>query len=312
MSDNSNLITLKLKMPILVGPTGVGKSEIAFLLAKRLKAEIISADAFQVYRGLEVGTAQPLKEWQKEIPHHLIGTRDPGENWNAVEFAREAKKIIDHHLNLGKSLILVGGAGFYIRALVEGPPGGNSPRPELRSFVQEKVKELGNEKALAWLREKDSAAGERLHVNDIQRICRALEKTFETDVTKMDYIPIGAENVLFFGFEKSRDKLDELLRIRSESMWRRGLLNEAKKLMESGLPSDHPIWGTIGYSEAVLFLKNQLSESQALENIFRRTRRYAKRQLTWFKHQHKVQWLNLDDFSGPSDIVDILEKKIKT
>ncbi|HTC22599.1 MAG TPA: tRNA (adenosine(37)-N6)-dimethylallyltransferase MiaA, partial [bacterium] len=175
------------KLPILVGPTGVGKSEIAFLLAKRLKAEIISADAFQVYRGLEVGTAQPPKEWQKEVPHHLVGIRDPQENWNAVEFAREAKKAIEGISDRKNQVLLVGGAGFYIRALVDGAPSGAAPTPEVRALVLEKIRELGNEKALAWLKERNPARAEKLHPNDIQRICRALEKTYETTPEKIEY-----------------------------------------------------------------------------------------------------------------------------
>ncbi len=305
-------MTVFSKLPILVGPTGVGKSEIAFLLAKRLNAEIISADAFQVFRGLEVGTAQPLKEWQKEIPHHLIGTREPGENWNAVEFAREAKKILDDRAAQGKALILVGGAGFYIRALVKGPPPGVAPKPEIRALVLKRVQELGNDGALAWLKERDPSRGKRLHPNDIQRICRALEKTFEATQEKPGYAPLGEGKVLFWGLERSKDKLDTILKYRTKTMWHNGLLIETQKLMETGLPVDHPIWGAIGYSEAVLFLKNQLSEPQALERIFRRTRQYAKRQWTWFKNQHEVQWLNLDDFSDTPTVVDVLEKKIKT
>jgi tRNA dimethylallyltransferase len=310
MPENSKFKIKNSKLPILVGPTGVGKSEIAFLLAKRLNAEIISADAFQVYRGLETGTAQPSKEWQKEVSHHLVGIRDPSESWNAVEFAREAKKAIEAILARQNQVILVGGAGFYIRALVEGPPAGSAPTPEIRALVLEKIRELGNERALAWLKERDPARAEKLHPNDIQRICRALEKTFETAPEKVEYSPLGPEKVLFWGLERSRDKLDSVLKARVESMWRGGLLEESKKLMERGLPFDHPIWGAIGYTEAQAYLKGQWGEALALERIFRRTRQYAKRQWTWFKHQHEVQWLNLDDFPNSESAVDALEKLI--
>ncbi len=306
MSDNSKLKPQNLKLPILVGPTGVGKSEIAFLLAKRTKAEIISADAFQIYRGLEVGTAQPSKEWQKEVPHHLVGVRDPRENWNAVVFAREAKKTIETIHARKKKAILVGGAGFYIRALVNGPPLGSAPKPEIRALVLEKIRELGSEKALNWLKERDPARGEKLHPNDIQRIGRALEKTFETAQENVEYDPLGSEKVLFWGFERSKDKLDLVLRTRAETMWRGGLLEEAKKLMEVGLPLDHPVWGAIGYAEARAFLKGEFSEPISLEKIFRRTRQYAKRQWTWFKHQHEVRWLNLDDFPRNESVVEVL------
>lgn len=294
----------------MVGPTGVGKSEIAYLLAKKIGAEILSADAFQVYKGLEVGTAQPSKDWQKEVPHHLIGVRDPNESWNAVAFARQAKKILETAGRMGKRLILVGGSGFYIRALVEGPPQGEAPKPEVRAWVMEKVRELGNEKAHGWLQERDAAASKRLHPNDLQRICRALEKTFETDSKEAAYESLGDSNVLFLGLERSRDTLDTILRARVQAMWKNGFLAEALRLSEMKLPPGHPIWGAIGYSEALAFQKGALGEPEALERIFRRTRQYAKRQWTWFKHQHEVQWFNLDEFADTPALVDVLEKQI--
>lgn len=300
-------------MPILVGPTGVGKSELAFHLAKRLGAEILSADAFQVYKGLEIGTAQPSKEWRKEIPHHLVGIRDPRQGWNAVEFAKEAGKIIDEAQRRDKLLIVVGGSGFYIRALVEGPPQGEAPQPEVRAWVLERVRELGNEKSHAWLAERDAAAAQRLHPNDLQRVCRALEKTFAQGAkAEESYKPLDASAVLFLGLERSRDKLDAILRGRTRSMWDNGLLEEACRLAEMNLPADHPVWGAIGYLEAFAFLKGRLKEDEALERIFRRTRQYAKRQGTWFKHQHDVEWLDLDTFPRLSNVVDELVKKITT
>lgn len=298
-------------MSILVGPTGVGKSEIAFLLAKRLEAEILSADAFQVYKGLEVGTAQPSQEWQREVRHHLVGIRDPRLVWNAVEFAKEAGKIIKMAQQRNKPLVAVGGSGFYIRALVEGPPQGEAPKPEIRAWVLQKVREFGNEKAHAWLKERDAAAAQRLHPNDLYRICRALEKTFaEGAPREAGYQPVGASSVLFLGLERSRDKLDAILKARAQAMWNSGLLEEARKLSEMNLPADHPIWGGIGYLEAAAFLGGQLKAEEALERIFRRTRQYAKRQWTWFKHQHDVDWVDLGDFSELSAVVDVLVKKI--
>jgi len=280
-------------------------------LAKRLKAEILSADAFQVFKGLEVGTAQPSKEWQKEVPHYLVGNRDPRQSWNAVEFAKEAKKIVETTCQREVPLLLVGGSGFYIRALVEGPPMGEAPKPEVRTWVLEKVRELGNEKAHAWLKERDPSAAQRLHPNDLQRICRALEKTLTQKAPVVaDYEPLGSSSVLFLGLERSRDKLDTALRDRTRAMWQNGLLDEARRLSGMSLPADHPIWGAIGYLEASAFLNGQLKEEAALERIFRRTRQYAKRQWTWFKHQHEVQWIDLDGFPDLPAVVDFLVEKI--
>ena len=310
MPENLNLKTRNLKVPFLVGPTGVGKSEVAFRLAKRLKAEILSADAFQVFKGLEVGTAQPNREWQKTVPHHLVGVKRPGEPWNAVEFAREALKILDQAKSGGKRVIVVGGSGFYIRALVEGAPSGKAPNPEIREQVLERVRELGNEKAHAWLKDRDPEAAKRFHPNDLRRICRALEKIFEPAAPEIPYEPLGSSGALFLGLERSREKLDMALQERAQSMWKNGLLAEAEHLRELGLPSDHPLWGTIGYAEAATFQKGEMTEPEALERIFRRTRQYAKRQWTWFKHQHEVQWINLDEFGDLNLVVDEIEKRI--
>jgi tRNA dimethylallyltransferase len=168
------------------------------------------------------------------------------------------------------------------------------------------VERLGKEKAYQWLSERDHQTAIRLHPNDTQRVCRALEKTFDLVRTKSRFEPLGEKQVTFIGLERSREKLDIFLRARTEAMWKGGLLNETKAILESKIPSSHPLWGAIGYLEALAFLKGELKVTEAKERIFRRTRQYAKRQWTWFKHQHAVQWINLDDFLNVSSIVKFL------
>jgi tRNA dimethylallyltransferase len=312
MLENSKLKIHHSKLPILVGPTGVGKSEIALQLALKWEAEVISADAFQVYKGMEVGTVQPSKDWQKKITHHLIGVRSPLENWNAVEFAREAKGIIDEKTRQGKTVLIVGGSGFYIKALVRGAPQGTAPSPEVRGKVESEVGKLGNEKAHEWLKSRDPAAAKRIHVNDTHRVCRALEKTFSKPENKKgDFGPLGEEKVRFFGFERSRENLDQMLRVRTERMWKNGLLDETRGLLKMSVPANYPVWGAIGYSEAAAFFRGELTETEAIEKIFRRTRQYAKRQWTWFRHQHKVEWINLDNFLDTDSAVKVLMKKLQ-
>jgi len=306
------------KLLILVGPTGVGKSAVAYQWALRHKAEIISADAYQVYRDLPIGTAQPAKEWQKKVPHHLVGVRKLKDNWNAVEFAKEAGKILIKTRKRGAQPLVTGGSGFYLKALIEGPPSGQAPSPEIRSKVQGMVHQLGNEKAHALLSQKDPAAAKRIHTNDTMRIGRALEKTFTTSPFppqkrgQDDPKPLGINNVKILGLERSRKNLDELLLTRTQEMWRTGLLDEAKLLLEEGLSRNHPLWGAIGYQEAAAFIQGSMKREAALERIFRRTRQYAKRQWTWFKHQHQVDWIDLDDFSNINEAVDELQKRLAT
>ncbi|HUO58098.1 MAG TPA: tRNA (adenosine(37)-N6)-dimethylallyltransferase MiaA [bacterium] len=320
MSDISKLKTQNLKLPIIVGPTGVGKSEITYQLALRIKADVISADAYQVYRGLEVGTAQPDEAWRKKIPHHLVGIRKITEPWNAVTFAKEALNAISKVQANGRRPLIVGGAGFYLKALVEGAPEGKASADEIRSMVATKVKDLGPNGAHGWLKERDPVTAKRLHPNDTQRVCRALEKTFTLETTPFlqkkgkgssEFKPLGEKNVRFIGLERSRDNLDRLLMIRTESIWTGGLLEETKALSSQGLQETSPLWGAIGYAEAAAYLRGEITQPQAIERIYRRTRQYAKRQWTWFKHQHEVEWINLDEFSDLSDVVDLLEMKIK-
>lgn len=303
-------LTFQTQIPILVGPTGIGKSEVAYHLALQCGYEIISADAFQVYRGMEIGTAQPSQVLQTKVNHHLVGIRKPQESWNAVQFAESAKKIIDEGRQNGQRFLVVGGAGFYLRALVEGPPHGGAPSPETRTMVMEKAGELGAEKAHEWLASRDADAAKRLNPQDLRRVCRALEKTFETITVEVKYEPLGPKNVLFLGLERSRENLDKLLRCRTEAMWRDGLLAETEKLMKLSLPVDHPALGAIGYTEASNYLQDRMTQEEVLERIFRRTRQYAKRQWTWFKHQHEVEWINLDNYSSMDSVVQMLREKI--
>jgi tRNA dimethylallyltransferase len=292
-----------------VGPTGVGKSEVAFLLAKKLGLEILSADAFQVYNGLPIGTAQPPLDWQSQVPHHLVGVRDPKLAWSAADFAREAKKILAECASKGKRVIVVGGAGFYLKALVDGLPAGGAAKPEVRLMVLERVRELGNEKAHEWLNEVDPSAAKRLHANDTQRICRALEKALDP-ATPKDFEPVGSSRVVFWGLERSREALDRLIQKRVEYMWNGGLLAEAEQLEKLNIPPAHPIWGTIGYAQALEFIRGNITEKEAIEKIFRRTRQYAKRQWTWFKRQHQVEWIQLDRNKDIGEVVEILEEKL--
>jgi tRNA dimethylallyltransferase len=297
------------KLPILVGPTGVGKSEVAFHLAKRLQSEILSADAFQVYKGLEVGTAQPPPAWQSEVKHHLVGTRDCSQRWTAADFAKEALAVLRAAEGKHKRMLIAGGAGFYLKALVDGIPPGSAASEEVRSWILTEVQRLGPQKAHEWLAQRDPARALILPPADFRRVCRALEKTFASPEPAPFLDALGSDNVLFIGLERSRDHLDVLLRQRTEAMWKRGLLAETEGLLKQKIPHDFPVWGAIGYMEALAFLRGEMSAETAQERIFRRTRQYAKRQWTWFRRQHPVQWVDLDHFPHITAVVDHLMEK---
>jgi tRNA dimethylallyltransferase len=308
---DSKLKTQNFKLPILVGPTGVGKSEVACYLALRLKAEILSADTFQVFRGMAVGTAQPSPEWQKKVVHHLVGVKSPAEPWSAGLFAREAGSILEKKREEGQRMLVVGGAGFYVRALVEGVPEGEASTKEVRELVGKKMGELGEAKAYDWLRERDISAAERIHPNDLFRVQRALEKTFSGPASPSTVTSQGTSNVFFIGLERSRENLDKILKSRSRSMWEGGLQKEAQWLLDLGIKDTAPVFKAIGYQEVFDFLGARITEEEAVEKIFRRTRQYAKRQWTWFKHQHEVHWVNLDLYPGPSEAAEALEQILR-
>jgi len=299
------------KLPCIVGPTGVGKSAIAVGLAKRLGAEILSVDAFQFYRGLPIGTNYPETAWLREVPHHFIACREPQEAWSAPRFAQEALNLLREKERQGVPMVVVGGSGFYLRALLEGAPEGEAPDPDLRAMVMERYETLGPEAAHAWLAERDPQTAQRLHPNDAMRVRRALEKTFAPPPTDtLAYEPWGASNALVLGLEMPREKLDERLKHRSEAMWRGGLLDETRGLLARKVPEGAPVWGAIGYKEAADYLAGHLTEAAALERVYRRTRQYAKRQGTWFRHHHQTEWVNLDSFPDPEAVVLYLARRL--
>jgi len=287
-------LTVPNPIPILVGPTGVGKTDVAFLLALAQDAEIISADAFQVYRGLPVGTAQPEAAYLKRVPHHLIGVRDAADPWNAVLFAEEARRLIDDLESRGKKVLLVGGAGFYVQTLIEGSPEGGPPTPDERQRVLSEVLRKGPGPSWTWLKGLDPAAASRIHENDQKRICRALEKVLYPKPALSTFQPLGNSRVRVIGLEKPREKLDLLLKLRAQGMWESGLLEETAGLLERKLPDSAPIWGAIGYAEAAAFLKKSATREEALDLMFIRTRQYAKRQWTWFKHHPPTRWHSVE------------------
>jgi tRNA dimethylallyltransferase len=295
-------------IPVIVGPTGVGKTKLAFEWALHLKAEIISADAFQVYRGLPVGTAQPPREYLERVPHHLVGIRDPKDPWNAPLFAQEARAVIDRLDGEGKRVVVVGGAGFYVQALLVGLPEGGAPTAEERERVLAVVKRKGPDEAHQWLATLDPAAAGRIHVNDTKRVCRALEKVLYPKPSKADYAPLGADRVRVIGLECPRETLDKRLMARARAMWEGGLLEEARWLMDRDIPETANVWGAIGYREAAAFIREAVTQEEAVEMMFRRTRQYAKRQWTWFKHHQSTRWFDVDGGleSVEAEIVEIV------
>ncbi|HXE98388.1 MAG TPA: tRNA (adenosine(37)-N6)-dimethylallyltransferase MiaA [Dongiaceae bacterium] len=291
------------KILIICGPTASGKSDLALRLAHELDAEIVNADSMQIYRGLDIGTAKPSKEQQAEIRHHLIDVVEPDRQFSAADYAAAADAAIRDIAGRGKRVIVAGGTGLYIRALVKGlvdSPGGAG---ELRLALQDEADRDGNEAMLERLRQVDPDLAAGLHPNNLVRIIRALE------VYRLTGIPLSRHQkehafatrryeTLQIGVSVERGLLYRRIDERVERMLAAGLLNEVSGLLEAGFGRDLKSMRSIGYKEAAAHLCGELSAEEAVRLIKRDTRHYAKRQLTWFKADPDILWFEYPEKFG--------------
>jgi tRNA dimethylallyltransferase len=280
----------------IVGPTATGKSELGVRLAQELDGEIVNADALQIYRELEIGTAKPTAEMRRTVPHHLLDICDPTEVFSAGEFARRARPVIADIQKRGKTVILVGGSGFYLRALLEGL--GPVPRtdPAVREEVARRTEEEGLAAILEELRERDPLTAARLKPADRQRIQRALEVVLATGTPLSEWIlqtppdPSGMPSFRI-GLTLERTILYDRISGRVQRMVERGWVAEVEGLLDRGFKPDAPAFQAIGYRQIVGFVLGQWALETALDDIVRATRRYSKRQLTWFRKVGHIRWV---------------------
>lgn len=296
------------RLVIIQGPTATGKSELAVRLAERFNGEIVGADSLQVYRGMVIGSAAPGPELLERVPHHLIGIVEPDNPFTAADFAREAGQAIDGILRRGCTPFVAGGTGLYIRALMGGlidvPAGDGNLRRELGAWADRE----GNEALLRELERIDPATAARLHPNDRLRIIRALEIC---RITGTPFSRLTSDH----GFRDSRfaalkigltrDRYELYLRVeeRVERMLAAGLVDEVRGLLERGLSPETKSMRAIGYKEVCRFLDGGISLEEAVELIKRDTRRYLKRQLTWFFRDSATKW-----FEYPENFASICSR----
>ena len=282
---------------VLLGPTASGKTDVALCLAKKINAEIISADSRQIYRGMDIGTAKPSNAQLKEIPHYLIDIVDPDEDFTVHDFAVLARQKIEEIQRRGKVPLVAGGTGFYMRALADNASLASVPaqkefRESMRAFANEKGAGALHKK----LSESDPEEAERIHPNDVKKIIRALEIVHVSGKPKSFFKETpGAPSVpaTLFGLSLPREILNGRINARVDAMIQNGLVDEVKKLLDAGYDEHvNPMTG-IGYRQIIGFLKNKYTLEHAVELIKRDTRRFAKRQLTYFKTiQQPVTWID--------------------
>jgi tRNA dimethylallyltransferase len=300
---------------IVLGPTATGKSALGLKLAEALGGEIVSADALQVYRGLDIGTAKPSPEERRRVRHHLIDVLDPDQPYSAGEFARRARAAIAEIEERGAVPLVVGGSGLYLRALTEGispVPGGD---PEVRAELRRRLAAEGLAPLFAELARRDPETAARLAPGDTQRVLRALEVALASGRPLSDWIagqPFGKERVpaLKIGLTLPRAILYDRIARRAVQMVERGWVEEVEGLLEKGYTPDAAAFQAIGYRQLAAHVLGERSLDSALEEAIRETRRFAKRQLTWFRREPDVEWHDAREVAGPnSDLIDSLERR---
>jgi tRNA dimethylallyltransferase len=286
----------------IVGATATGKSAVAMALAAELGGEIVNADALQVYRGLDVGTAKPGPAEQARVRHHLIDILDPGERYSAGEFARRAQAALAEIRQRGALPIVVGGSGLYLRALFEGlspvPPGD----PEVRARLRERLAAEGLEPLRRELAATDPATAGRLAPGDTQRVLRALEVAAVSGEPLSLWIsrqPFGIQRIaaLRVGLTLPRAILYDQIASRVARMMEEGWVDEVARLLAQGLDPETPAFQAIGYRQLVRHLEGEWSLERAVGETIQATRRFAKRQETWFRREPDVAWFSATDLN---------------
>jgi tRNA dimethylallyltransferase len=279
----------------IVGPTASGKSALAMALAEATGGEIVNADALQVYRGFDIGTAKPSQEERTRVPHHLVDILDPGERYSAGEFARRARAALAEIAARRHTAILVGGSGLYLRALWSGI----APLPPVderaRAALLERLERAGLAALYAELVRLDPPTAARLGPGDTQRILRALEVVISTGETLTSWIgrqPFGAEPVAMHkvGLTLPRSVLYDAIAARVQAMLDAGWLDEVRALLASGVERSAPAFQAIGYRQWVELLDGVASSEASLQKVVTLTRRFAKRQETWFRREEGIGW----------------------
>jgi tRNA dimethylallyltransferase len=284
----------------IVGATATGKSALGMALAAGLHGEIVNADALQVYRGFDIGTAKPSRAERERVPHHLVDVLDPNETWSAGEFARRAREAIAGIQRRGRVAIVVGGSGLYLRALFEGISPVPAGDPEVRRQLRDRLAAEGLGSLREELARLDPGTAERLAAGDTQRVLRALEVARVSGRPLSSWIaeqPFGAQRIaaLRLGLTLPRSILYDQIADRVARMMAAGWREEVAGLLQRGLSPRLPAFQAIGYRQLVRHLEGDESLDQAVAEIVRETRRFAKRQETWFRKEPEVIWFSAQD-----------------
>jgi tRNA dimethylallyltransferase len=308
----------RMKIPLLViaGPTGVGKTAAAAALAQRIPLEVVSADSRQVYRGMDIATSKPTADERRAVPHHLIDVVDPHERYHAARFAAEARAALAGIHGRGRLPTVVGGTGFYIRALLRGLDPAPPADTEFRGELSEVAAREGRTALHARLGREAPALARRLHPHDTVRVIRALERVRAAgagDAEQWRWTRGRTEDyeLVYVGLTMERMALRRRLTDRARTMVAAGLADEVRGLLARGYGAELPAMQGIGYRQFVQVARGLVSEADALREMQRETVRYARRQWTWFAREPEIQWLDVALAGGLEGAAALIERRLR-
>jgi tRNA dimethylallyltransferase len=298
----------------LIGPTAVGKTEIAVCLAKKINAEIISCDSMQIYRGMDILTSKPSQFLRKNTPHHLLSIISSKKEYNVSRYYKDTAIKVKKIIKRGKVPLIVGGTGLYISILLDGIFKAKTQNKIIRSRLYKEAKNRGSEHLYKRLQEVDAEAALKIHPHDTKRIIRALEafQTCGKPISQLQKERKGLNDefdIKIFGLNMERGKLYERIERRIDKMFNQGLLEEAKKLLKLKLSKTARY--AIGINEIKGYLDGQYGLEEAKRLMKKNTRHYAKRQLTWFRKDKRIEWVEIKDKEAPESVANRIFKKLR-
>lgn len=303
---------MKKDLFILAGPTAVGKTDISIKIAQRLGGEIISADSMQIYRHMDIGSAKVSADEMKGIPHHLIDIVEPDQSFNASEFKRLAEKKIREISSRNRLPMIVGGTGLYINSVICSYDfTESSTDQEYRDYLTGLAESKGKEYVHGMLEKTDRGSYEKLYPNDLKRVIRALEVYRLTGITITEYNSKRQEfqcpyNLEYYALTMDRAALYNRINQRVDIMLKNGLVEEVENLKALGYSKHMQSMKGIGYKEILSYLEGETTLEEAVELIKKGSRNYAKRQLTWFRKDPRVKWINKDEFHSDDDVAEYI------
>ncbi len=296
------------KVIVIVGPTAVGKTDLSLELAQCLDAEIINADSMQLYRGMDIGTAKVPVEERRGIPHHMLDVLEVTKSANVSDYQRDARQVVDQIHAGGKRVVVVGGSGLFIQGLLEDMQFPASD-PDVRVRLEQEAEQIGTAAMFDRLQALDPSAAANVSPNNLRRVLRALEVIELTGIAPSTTLAQLDEILpsVRIGLRRDRAELDQRIEARVEIMWQQGLVDEVRALEQVGLRNGVTASKALGYAQVLDFLAGEITEAEAKERTVSSTRRYVRRQDSWFNRDARINWLPADELSLFAQVLATIE-----